>query len=109
MSRDIVHTCVWSWFTVVVSLGRVVFGHGSYARAYLAPRCSTATSPVSQPMATNGRMAPGPGRSDPHQRRADLRVRQHHTGTYARAAARRRRCWGAGWALVGDAGYFKDP
>src|SRR4029453_1458333 len=20
-----------------------------------------------------------------------------------------RRCWGAGWALVGDAGYFKDP
>ena len=49
------------------------------------------------------------GRSDPHQRRADLRVRQHHTGTYARAAARRRRCWGAGWALVGDAGYFKDP
>jgi flavin-dependent dehydrogenase len=20
-----------------------------------------------------------------------------------------RRCWGPGWALVGDAGYFKDP
>ena len=88
-------------------------------------------------------------RADPHQRRADLRVRQHHAATDAGAAPHRRRAglhhaarpeplrpgrprrrcarrpvaihgwggapgyvrqsWGPGWALVGDAGYFKDP
>ena len=88
-------------------------------------------------------------RADPHERRADLRLRRHHPGADAaaapgrgggglRRAARARRArrwptalrgadagradarlgrrarvrppvWGPGWALVGDAGYFKDP
>ena len=87
--------------------------------------------------------------ADPHQRRADLRVRRRHARTacdgcagraptraFARCSARPRparptgvrarrtgrpaprlgrrpgylrRSWGPGWALVGDAGYFKDP
>ena len=29
--------------------------------------------------------------------------------TFTGVRGYRRRCWGPGWALVGDAGYFKDP
>jgi 2-polyprenyl-6-methoxyphenol hydroxylase-like FAD-dependent oxidoreductase len=42
---------------------------------------------------------------------AALRGRAPRSGyrTFAGASGQLRRAWGPGWALVGDAGYFKDP